>query len=88
MSRIITCASCQAAALLRARWFVTGAGWTEQDLCGQHSEQVKEMLAGPVAALLVPPYTLGPPGVQIARQTSPTDRAANRDDRAALEGLF
>ena len=88
MTKIVSCASCQTPPVLRARWFVTGAGWTEQDLCGVHSEQVKEMLAGPVAALLSPPYTVGPPGVQIARKPSPTDRAANRDDRAALEGVL
>ena len=81
----VQCACCESAASVRVRWFVTGPGWQEKDLCQAHANQVHEGTAGAVAGLHAPAVTYGKPGVPIFdRKIVQRSRAADRDDMAAL----
>jgi hypothetical protein len=84
----VQCACCDAAASVRVRWFVTGPGWQEKDLCQSHAKQVHEATTGAVAGLYVPPVTYGVVGQPIfSPEVIASSRAAGRDDDAAMRGL-
>lgn len=84
----IQCACCDSRAMARVRWFVTGPGWQERDLCEVHARQVHEATAGAVARLHAPPVTYGPAGQPIFDPVVVAkSRASHRDDAAAMRGL-
>lgn len=84
----VQCACCDAAASVRARWFVTGQGWQEHDLCKGHARQVHEMTLGAVTMLRSPPVTYGMVGQPIfSPQVIAKSRVAERDDDATMRGL-